>query len=76
MALDQAEVMRQLGHERFLVAGHDHGGRVAHRLCLDHPDVVEKVALLEVAPTLTMYEQTTCRYLMMCPVSLHVISPF
>jgi haloacetate dehalogenase len=53
--------MRQLGHERFLVAGHDHGGRVAHRLCLDHPDVVEKVALLEVAPTLTMYEQTTCR---------------
>jgi haloacetate dehalogenase len=59
MALDQVEVMRQLGHERFLVAGHDRGGRVAHRLCLDHPDVVEKVALLDVAPTLTMYEQTT-----------------
>src|SRR3984885_2816796 len=59
MALDQVEVMRQLGHERFLVAGHDRGGRVAHRLCLDHPGVVEKVALLDVAPTLTMYEQTT-----------------
>ena len=59
MALDQVEVMRQLGYERFLVAGHDRGGRVAHRLCLDHPSSVEKVALLDVAPTLTMYEQTT-----------------
>ena len=59
MALDQVEVMQQLGYERFLVAGHDRGGRVAHRLCLDHPSSVEKVALLDVAPTLTMYEQTT-----------------
>jgi haloacetate dehalogenase len=53
MALDQVEVMQQLGYERFLVAGHDRGGRVAHRLCLDHPSSVEKVALLDVAPTLT-----------------------
>nr|WP_049789336.1 alpha/beta hydrolase [Granulicella tundricola] len=58
MALDQVEVMKQLGHERFMVAGHDRGGRVAHRLCLDHPEVVEKVALLDIAPTLTMYEHT------------------
>jgi len=59
MALDQVEVMKQLGFERFMVGGHDRGGRVAHRLCLDHPEVVEKVALLDVAPTLTMYEQTS-----------------
>jgi haloacetate dehalogenase len=59
MALDQIEVMNQLGHKRFMVAGHDRGGRVAHRLCLDHPDAVEKVAVLDIAPTLTMYNDTS-----------------
>jgi haloacetate dehalogenase len=59
MAEDQVEVMRQLGHERFFVAGHDRGGRAAHRLCLDHPDAVEKVAFLDIAPTLTMYQDTS-----------------
>ena len=58
MAQDQLEVMKALGHERFCVAGHDRGGRVAHRLCLDHPEAVEKVALLDIAPTLTMYGST------------------
>ena len=58
MALDQIEVMQQLGFARFKVAGHDRGGRVAHRLCLDHPDAVQKVALLDIAPTLTMYNDT------------------
>ena len=58
MAQDQVEVMRQLGHTRFLLAGHDRGGRVAHRLCLDHPEAVEKVAFLDIAPTLTMYNDT------------------
>ncbi len=52
MANYQIETMRQLGHHRFLLAGHDRGGRVAHRLCLDHPEAVEKVALLDIAPTL------------------------
>jgi haloacetate dehalogenase len=41
MAMDQVDVMRHCGHERFLVAAHDRGARVAHRLCLDHPDNVE-----------------------------------
>jgi len=59
MALDQVEVMQQLGHARFMVAGHDRGGRVAHRLCLDHPEAVEKVAFLDIAPTLTMYNDTS-----------------
>jgi haloacetate dehalogenase len=57
MVQDQIEVMRQLGHQQFFVAGHDRGGRVAHRLCLDYPEVVE-VALLDIAPTLTMYNDT------------------
>jgi haloacetate dehalogenase len=57
MAQDQVDVMQQLGYRRFLLAGHDRGGRVAHRLCLDHPEAVEKVALLDIAPTLTMYDE-------------------
>ena len=59
MAEDQVQVMQHLGHTRFKVAGHDRGGRVAHRLCLDHPDAVEKVALLDIAPTLTMYNEAS-----------------
>lgn len=56
MAADQLALMRALGHERFLLAGHDRGGRVAHRLALDHPRAVEKLAVLDIAPTLAMYE--------------------
>ena len=58
MALDQIEVMRQLGFDRFAVVGHDRGGRVAHRMALDHPDKVERVAVLDIAPTATMYART------------------
>ena len=43
MARDQTEVMKQLGHEKFLVAGHDRGGRVAYRLALDSPASVSKL---------------------------------
>jgi len=58
MARDQVELMAALGHERFFLAGHDRGARVAHRLCVDHPACVAKVALLDIAPTLAMYEAT------------------
>jgi haloacetate dehalogenase len=58
MAQDQIDVMRHYGHERFLVAAHDRGARAAHRLCLDHPESVEKVCLMDIAPTLTMYRGT------------------
>jgi haloacetate dehalogenase len=58
MAADQVALMRALGHTRFCVAGHDRGGRVAHRMALDHPDAVERVAVLDIAPTATMYERT------------------
>lgn len=57
-AKDQVEVMRQLGFERFFLAGHDRGGRVAHRLAIDHPACVRKLAVLDIAPTKTMYEHT------------------
>lgn len=59
MARDQAELMSALGHERFLLVGHDRGGRVAHRLAIDHPARVAKLVVLDIAPTLAMYEQTT-----------------
>ena len=57
MALDALHVMRSLGHERFQVLAHDRGARVAHRLALDHPGAVERMLLLDIAPTLPMYRQ-------------------
>ena len=59
MALDAAHVMRSLGHERFQVLAHDRGARVAHRLAVDHPQAVERLLLLDIAPTLAMYRTTT-----------------
>lgn len=58
MAQDQVETMRHFGHQRFFVAGHDRGARVVHRLCLDHPDSVMKACIMDIAPTLTMYDDT------------------
>jgi haloacetate dehalogenase len=57
MALDQLEVMRQLGYERFNVAGHDRGGRVGYRLALDHPQAVAKLAVLDIVPTWEVYRR-------------------
>lgn len=51
MANDQVEVMSQLGFEEFYVAGHDRGGRVAHRMTLDHSPKVKKLAVLDIVPT-------------------------
>jgi haloacetate dehalogenase len=51
LALDQVEAMAALGFDRFAVAGHDRGGRVAYRMALDHPDRVERLAVLDVVPT-------------------------
>lgn len=55
-AQDQVEVMATLGFERFSAAGHDRGGRVLHRLALDHPERVEKVAFLDIVPTRTIFQ--------------------
>lgn len=58
MAADAVALMRACGHPRFAVVGHDRGGRVAHRMALDHPEAVDRLAVLDIAPTLTMYETT------------------
>jgi haloacetate dehalogenase len=58
MALDALAVMRECGFDLFGVLAHDRGARVAHRLAADHPDAVERLLLLDIAPTLAMYERT------------------
>lgn len=58
MALDQVEVMAHLVFDRFAVAGHDRGARVAHRLALDHPERVSRLAVLDIAPTRKMFAET------------------
>jgi len=58
MAQDMAELMALLGHEEFYVAGHDRGGRVAHRLVLDHPQRVAKACVMDIMPTEYMFRQT------------------
>jgi haloacetate dehalogenase len=56
MAQDMVEVMQQLGHESFLLVGHDRGARVSHRLTKDHPQRVKRLALLDIIPTRTMFQ--------------------
>jgi haloacetate dehalogenase len=58
MAADMVEVMRHFGHEQFYVGGHDRGGRVAHRLALDHPERVTRLAVLDIIPTIEHFERT------------------
>jgi haloacetate dehalogenase len=62
MAADMVQLMQQLGHRHFMVAGHDRGGRVAHRMARDHADRVSRVAVLDIAPTAAMYGQTDMRF--------------
>ena len=59
MAQDALAVMKHHGFERFQVLAHDRGARVAHRLAADAPNAVERLMLLDIAPTLAMYENTT-----------------
>jgi haloacetate dehalogenase len=56
LAQDQIETMATLGFERFCVAGHDRGARVTHRLLRDHPERIERAALLDIVPTLHRFE--------------------
>ena len=62
MAQDCVDVMTHLGFEKFHICAHDRGGRVAHQLCVNHPERVEKAMLLDIAPTLAMYEKTNFNY--------------
>ena len=58
MASDCVAVMSHLGFEKFYVCGHDRGGRVAHKLCVDYSNRVVKAIFLDICPTLAMYEKT------------------
>jgi haloacetate dehalogenase len=55
MAQDQVDVMKHYGFERFAVVGQDRGGRVTHRMALDHPEKVTKAVLIDIAPTYYLY---------------------
>lgn len=57
MAGDLIKLMRALGHERFFVAGHDRGGRVGYRMALDHPELVERLAVLDILPTAEYWDR-------------------
>ena len=57
LARDMIAVMQRLGFPRFAVAGHDRGGRVGYRLALDHPDRIERLAVLDILPTETVWER-------------------
>ena len=62
MARDMVAVMASLGFPRFKVLAHDRGARVTHRMMVDHADAVERATLLDIAPTLAMYEQTDMEF--------------
>ena len=62
MALDQVELMKHFGFSKFPVIGHDRGGRVAHRMALDHPGAVTKLAVLDILPTHYLYTHVTLEF--------------
>jgi haloacetate dehalogenase len=61
MAADLVRMMDQIGHERFALAGHDRGGRVAYRMALDHPGSVSRLAVLDILPTATVWNRADIR---------------
>lgn len=62
MALDQVEVMKHFGFDKFPVIGHDRGGRVGHRMALDHPGKVTRLAVLDIVPTYYLYTHVTIEF--------------
>jgi haloacetate dehalogenase len=62
MARDMIVVMERLGFARFSVAGHDRGGRVAYRMALDHPSRIERIAVLDILPTVTAWDRADARF--------------
>lgn len=62
MALDGVEVMKTFGFEKFAVVGHDRGGRVGHRMALDHPDQVSKLAVIDIVPTYKLFQNVTKQF--------------
>jgi haloacetate dehalogenase len=75
MAQDMVDAMTTLNIERFYLCGHDRGGRVAHRLALDHPARVEKLCVIDIAPTLDMYNATDMAFARAYYHWFHLIQP-
>jgi len=59
MAQDQIEVMKHFGYDQFFLVGHDRGGRVGHRMALDHPNAVKKLVVVDIVPTYYLYTHVT-----------------
>jgi len=75
MAQDMVDVMNALGIDRFALCGHDRGGRVAHRLALDHPQRVAKLSVIDIVPTLDMYAASSFAFAQACYHWFHLIQP-
>jgi haloacetate dehalogenase len=75
MAQDLVDVMTQLGIAQFNLCGHDRGGRVAHRLALDHAARVRKLCVIDIAPTLDMYNATNMDFARAYYHWFHLIQP-
>ncbi len=75
MAQDMAELMTALGRETFYLCGHDRGGRVAHRLAVDHAQRVKKLCVIDIAPTLDMYAATDMAFARAYYHWFHLIQP-
>jgi haloacetate dehalogenase len=75
LALDMVGVMDALGVDRFFLCGHDRGGRVAHRLALDHPARVQRLCVIDIAPTLDMYAATDFEFAKAYYHWFHLIQP-
>ena len=75
LAQDMVHVMDTLGADRFFLCGHDRGGRVAHRLALDHPARVQRLCVIDIAPTLDMYAATNFEFAKAYYHWFHLIQP-
>ncbi len=75
MAQDVVAVMDALGIDHFFLCGHDRGGRVAHRLAVDHPARVTKLCMIDIAPTLDMYAATNFEFARAYYHWFHLIQP-
>jgi haloacetate dehalogenase len=76
MALDQVEVMEQLGYRQFMVAGHDRGARTTARMCLDHPDRVKRAALVDILPNYHIWTHTSKQWATKSWHWLFMIQPY
>jgi haloacetate dehalogenase len=75
MAQDMVSVMTTLGVKDFFLCGHDRGGRVAHRLALDHPTRVQRLCVIDICPTLDMYAATDFEFAKAYYHWFHLIQP-